>query len=145
MRRRHYLKLVPIAALPLAGCASDDPDDSDSGEANGDSDGGDSDSDGSDGGDSDSSDQDVKLLSHEWYEEDFSAGVKGTAKNVSGEELSYVQVEVAFYDSDGAKIEDGLDNTSDLPADTEWKFDAGYIGSDPETVDDYEIEVDTGF
>lgn len=149
MDRRHLLQTFGgmVAPIAVAGCSTDDePDDSDSG-------GVDDATDTEAGSTDEPADEDtetptesgsdavLELVSHEWYEEDYSAGVQGEVKNVSDETLDYVAVEVAFYDADGAKLEDGLDNTKDLKPDTVWKFDAMYPDTDTEAVDDYEITV----
>lgn len=115
-----------VGVAALAGCTDEDGPSS-SGEASG------------------SSGQDIEILSDEWYEEGYNAGVRGEIKNVSGDELSYVQIEANFYDDGGAKIGDGMDNTSDLPADTVYKFDVMYMDTDAENVADYELSVDVSF
>lgn len=86
----------------------------------------------------------VELLEHEWYEEGtFESGVRGLLRNVSGETLSYVEVEVLFLDEDGVHLESGLDNTTELVADRRWRFDVDYLGSDDVAVADYEIGTST--
>lgn len=85
----------------------------------------------------------LKLLSHEWYEEDYSAGVKGTAKNTTEDSLGYAEVAATFLDSDGAQLESGMDNTTELAGGREWKFDVMFLGDDPSAVEDYEISTST--
>ncbi|PSQ43805.1 hypothetical protein BRD17_05385 [Halobacteriales archaeon SW_7_68_16] len=154
MNRRRYLATVgtTASALALAGCLGDDGGDSGGGDADGNS--GDSDSGNSgDGGDnndgssgSGGNDQpDVELLNHEFYEEEFSAGVRGTAVNNTDSELSYVEAEAVFLDESGTQIGDGLDNVNDLAAGREWEFDCGFFGDDASRIAEYEIEVSSGF
>ncbi|OLZ39091.1 hypothetical protein A6E15_19195 [Natrinema saccharevitans] len=150
MYRRKLLATGGTAlALGLAGCASEtddgNGDDREEGSTNDTDDGGDGGDTGtSDGGDTDSSGGDpVELLDHEWYQNSqYDAGVSGSLENVSGEELSYVEVSVYFLDEDGAQVGEGIDNTSDLSAGRVWKFDATYLDGEPQTVTDYEIETD---
>lgn len=59
----------------------------------------------------------LAVLSHEWYEEEFSAGVTGKLRNTSGNALDYVQAKAVFLDADGVQLETGMDNTTDLAAD----------------------------
>lgn len=132
--RRQLLKSLGLATsgIVLAGCSSD-TDYEEGGNA------GDGNSDSSD------SNKQLEILSHEWYEEDYSAGVKGTAKNTSGETLGYVSVKAKFYDESDALIESSLDNVNDLEAGGEWKFDVMYPGTETDKVDSYEIGVGEGF
>lgn len=83
----------------------------------------------------------MELLDHEWYEQEYQSGVRGTAKNVSDETVSYVQVEVYYLDSEGTRIGEGLANASDLKAGRKWQFETIYMGD--EEVTDYEIEIGT--
>lgn len=151
MNRREFTKAAlgasTLGITALAGCTSDEPDDADTGDT------GDSDTATQDTGSAGTSNSQetqeqteeasggLKIKNHEWYEEDYSAGVRGTAVNNTGDELGYVGVEVIFLDADGAQLENGLDNTTDLPDGREWKFDAMFLGSDSSVVEDYEIEI----
>lgn len=83
----------------------------------------------------------VEILSHQWFEEEYSAGVKGTAKNVSDETLDYVEVSVVFLDDDGAQLDSNFTNTTDLAAGRKWKFEVQYFG-DANEVSNYEISAD---
>jgi len=144
LNRRRYLTTLGATAtsLALAGCSSDDSGDSSEGNANGNS----GDSGGGDSGNGGGSNQpDVEILNHEFYEEEFSAGVRGTAVNNTDSELGYVEATVTFLDSEGTQIGEGLDNVSELAAGREWEFDCMYTDQDPERIDTYEIEVSTGF
>lgn len=123
------------------GNVSDDSSDGDG--AGGGSDGG-NESSGNDGSDSGGS-SDLEILDHELYEDDFSAGVEGTVRNNSDEEMSYVEVQAVFLDEEGTQIGDSIDNVNDLAADREWEFDCMFLGDDPGRIDSYEIEASTGF
>lgn len=146
MQRRKYLAAIgaTVSGLTLAGCSEGDSGDSGSGNVNdngGDNSGGDSNS-----GNSGSNDQpDVELLDHEFYEEDFSSGVRGTAVNNTDSELSYVEANATFFDSEGTRIGDGVDNVTDLAGGREWAFDCLFLGEDASSIEEYEIEVTTGF
>ncbi|SEO63939.1 hypothetical protein SAMN05216388_101611 [Halorientalis persicus] len=152
MQRRKYIATIgaTVSGLALAGCSDSGSGDSGTGDANGNSgDSGSGDSDNSnegnsgDGGGNDQSD--VEILNHEFYEEEFSSGVRGTAVNNTDSELSYVEATATFLDADGTQIGEGLDNVSDLAAGREWEFDCMFTGQDASRIDDYEIEVTTGF
>lgn len=86
--------------------------------------------------------QDVKILEHEPFREQYSAGVRGIAQNMTDEELSYVGIKVYFLDSEGIQIEEGLDNTTDLAAGRKWRFEALMIQAEPSEVAKYEIEAE---
>jgi len=158
-RRRFLTTLGTTAsALALAGC-TEDGGDSGGGDANdnsGDSSNGNSDNSGGDSnsgnsndgnsGDGGGNDQpDVEILNHEFYEEEFSSGVRGTAVNNTGSEISYVEATATFLDSEGTQIGEGLDNVSDLAGGREWEFDCMFTGQDASRIDTYEVEVSTGF
>jgi hypothetical protein len=141
MNRRQYLTTTgaAVSALALTGCLSDDS--SDSGEGNTD----DSNDDNSNGGDSSNDNQpNVELLNHEFYSEQFSSGIRGTAVNNTDSELNYVEATAVFLDDDETQIADGLDNVTDLAAGREWEFDCVYLGTDPDRIARYEIEVSEG-
>lgn len=151
MKRRQFVKgglgIVSIATTTIAGCSgsSDDSEVTDSGNANG----GDSSS-GSTDSKSDKSDDSggksnkkLKLINHEFYEEEYSAGVKGEVKNISGKQLGYVGVQIKFLDGEGTRIGEGLANTTELPAGSKWAFDAPALVSEPDKIEDYKIEVGT--
>ncbi|MDL0144692.1 FxLYD domain-containing protein [Halobacterium salinarum] len=144
LNRRRYLATLgtTASALTLAGCSESDSEDSGGGNANdnsGDSSNGNSDNSG--GNDQ----SDVEILSHEFYEDEFSVGVRGTAKNNTDSELSYVQAEAVFLDESDTQIGEGLANVSDLAAGRKWEFDCMFLGDEPSRIDTYEIELSTGF
>ncbi|SFG06031.1 hypothetical protein SAMN04488063_1298 [Halopelagius inordinatus] len=147
MDRRKFIACVGAASVTgLAGCSgSSEPDDSSSGDAD------ESTPEPTEGSTSEPTTEPtptetatpepesaLKINEDEFYEEDFSAGVTGIVENTTDETISYVAVEVAFYDADDVKLEDGLDNTQDLKGGGKWKFDAMYPG-DASEVDHYEI------
>ena len=49
-------------------------------------------------------------------------GICGTIKNISGQNLSYAQVEINFYDQNGKLINSSLDNANNLKKDATWNF-----------------------
>lgn len=85
--------------------------------------------------------KDVKILSDKLEEGDMSSKVVGEVKNTSGKKQSYVGVEVKFKDSEGTRVGEGLDNTTDLPAGETWAFEAAYLGQ--ESIDSYTIKAST--
>lgn len=138
-----------VSALALAGCLEEGDSDSDSGDVNdngGNSNGGDSDNgDNGDSGNGGSDQPDIELLEHEFYQEDFTEGVRGTAVNNTDSELGYVEANAVFLDESGTQIADGIDNVTDLAAGREWEFECLFLGSDASRIDRYEIEVSSGF
>lgn len=143
MERRRFLAVAgaTVGSMALAGCGTDDgADDSSSGDTGGDGGNGDDSSSGTttDGGGGGGGK--LEILEDEYYEEDFSAGVRGTVKNNSDSEISYVGVQAEFLDAEGTRVGEGLDNTTDLAGGQEWAFDA-MATSDPEEIDSYNIEV----
>lgn len=96
MQRREYLRLLGVGgiALPLAGCTEEGTE-----EAEGTVDAEDSDENGSgsdsgsgDGGDSSGSG--LEIVEHQFYEDQFQAGVEGIVANNTGDALDYVEVKV---------------------------------------------------
>jgi len=62
----------------------------------------------------------------------YNLEITGTAKNVSGGNLSYAQLTFTVYDSDDNQIGTALANINNLAADTTWKFKAtGILHSAP--------------
>lgn len=144
MNRRTFVTASGVAlTLTIAGCAGDADDDEREDRSTDDDPNGSDDTETDDGNGTDGDDTPVELLEHDWYHDgQFDAGVQGRLENVSGEELSYVAVDVFFLDADDVQLEDGLDNTTDLAPDRVWEFDVPYLGDDPANVDNYEIETD---
>jgi hypothetical protein len=82
----------------------------------------------------DSGDTDVTLQSADvadaysldsvaFYSEEFSSGVRGEVTNTSNSAIPYTGIQVKFYDSEGTRLGEGLDNTSDLGAGETYAFD----------------------
>lgn len=124
--------------MTLAGCTGDEPSDSGSG---GTGTGTQKQQQGGSANTETSTKPKLELLEHEWYEEEFSAGVEGTVVNNSDSEVSYVGVQVKFVNDEGTRIGESLDNTTELGGGTKWAFDAMFTGTEPEKVSDYNIEV----
>jgi len=139
MDRRQFLIAGASATIALAGCieaqeGEREEGSTDAGGANGVESG-------SGNGEESGSEDPVEILEHEWYHEGaYDAGVSGRAENVSGEELSYVEISVFFLDEEDVQIGESLDNTSDLAAGRVWAFDAKFFDGDADQVADYEIK-----
>lgn len=69
--------------------------------------------------------------------------IRGTARNESGQDYSYVQVTWAVVDSSGAKIADALANTSGLAAGQRWRYEA-VAASAPEA-DSFDLDSVTAY
>jgi predicted RNA-binding Zn-ribbon protein involved in translation (DUF1610 family) len=69
--------------------------------------------------------------------------IRGTARNESDQDYSYVQVTWAVVDSSGAKIADALANTSGLAAGQRWRYEA-VAASAPEA-DSFDLESVTAY
>lgn len=138
-RRRYILtSSAVIGSLALSGCSGDDP--SDTAEGNPESNNG-----GSEGGNSGNEQSEVEILEHSFYEEQFTSGVIGTARNNTDNELNYVEVNAVFLDGEGTQIGEGLDNVSELAAGRTWEFDCMFLGENSGRIEQYEIEASTGF
>lgn len=145
MRRRNFMAVIgSTSTIAIAGCSSQESERQEgSTDDGGSSDDGSSETESGSADDGSEQEQLVELLDHELYNEgQFDIGVSGRLENVSGEELSYVEVSVYFLDSEGTQIEEGLDNTSDLAAGRVWEFDATYLGDEADRIDTYEIETE---
>lgn len=142
MKRRTFIQRSAVTAslVALAGCSGDSEEDSASGDS------GSNDDSGGDGGsgsndDDGGSDKKLEILEHEAYQEDYSSGVRGKVKNVSGEEQSYVAVEAKFFDENGERLGDGLDNVQDLGDGKTWQFECVFLDGDEFA--EYEIKAST--
>lgn len=127
MRRRELLGLS--GCLPLTGCLGPLPglgaaldDERDSA-----------------GRSSRSGGQYVSVESATSYVDRVSVGVEGVLRNVSDRTLGYVEARAYFYDSGDARLGQGLDNATDLPAGGRWEFDASTVDVDPDRVDRWEL------
>ena len=68
-------------------------------------------------------------------ENDYSGPfVEGVADNVSGEELSYVEVQIQAFNSDDTQIGEAMDNTSDLRAEKSWQFKCEFFDVDEDEI-----------
>jgi len=83
----------------------------------------------------------LELLEHEFYEDEFSGGVEGVVANNTGEELSYVEIGVVFYNDEEQRIDDSFTNTTDMSDGEEWVFDVMLISAEPDEVEEYSIAV----
>lgn len=129
--RRKMIALTGTAvSIGLAGCGAEESDEFEEG----------------DGGNGGGSSNDIELLNHEMVREEseFTTELKvqGEAENVSGDTLDYAEVEVKFL-ADGNVEESSLDNVNGLsPGDT-WAFEVMYLGTNEESITDYEIRAGT--
>jgi hypothetical protein len=84
----------------------------------------------------------ITILNHQLSENDYgNLIISGTAKNVAGRNLDYAEIDVKFYDQDGAVIGNSLDNINNLGDGETWKFEVYYMGLDNYNVKNYSIEV----
>ena len=144
-----------------AASGESDDEESTSGSEGDSDDGDDSGSDGGSGGSgsiTDSGETDIELQeaqvddafsldSAEFYNEDdgFSVGVRGEVTNTSDSAVDYMEVNALFYDSEGSRLGDGLDNLNDFQAGETYKYDALYLGSnDASEIASYSLEVKNG-
>ena len=58
----------------------------------------------------------------------YSVSITGVAKNNTGNDLSYAQVEFSLYDSAGNNLGTAIANVNNIEADGTWRFEATYIG-----------------
>ena len=57
-----------------------------------------------------------------------------------------MEINALFYDSEGSRLGDGLDNLNDFQAGETYRYDALYLGSnDASQIDSYSLEVTSGF
>jgi len=135
MNRRKLLLGSGVAlSTVLAGCSSDETsDESGNGDGNGSGNG---------NGDGGEQEQLVEVLEHEYTRGGTFPSVTGQIENVSGEEVSSVNVNIDFLDEEDVLIGEGLANTFDLPAGRVWEFEASYTGDESYRIDDYELEID---
>lgn len=64
--------------------------------------------------------------------------IRGTVRNESNQDYSYVQITWSVLDSSGVKIADALDNTSGLEAAQSWRYEA--LAASASGVDSYELQ-----
>lgn len=154
MQRRRLVKVIGMtgAVGAIAGCTGDEQGEEDSGtaEASENGDGEEEETEDEPEIDSDEAleDEDIEstregleLLEHEFYEDEFSGGVEGVVANNTGEELSYVEIGVVFYNDEEQRIDDSFTNTTDMSDGEEWVFDVMLISAEPDEVEEYSIAV----
>lgn len=81
----------------------------------------------------------LKILEHEYTEDDYSGYIEGIVENTTDETKSYVQVQARGYDADGNQLDSYIDNTTDLQGGGTWKFEVMVI--DHEEIEEYDIAV----
>lgn len=86
----------------------------------------------------------VTILSHEMTTEGTCIlKVIGRAENISSERLNYAEVDVRFKDAQGAVLEIGIENTTNLNPGDVWDFEVVYPSNNISDVASYEISVGT--
>lgn len=65
--------------------------------------------------------------------------ITGRAKNVSGVEMSIVQIQYGFYDGNNTRIGSGLDMVTELGAGEMWEYEIMYLGEEDSEVKNVEI------
>lgn len=65
----------------------------------------------------------------------------GTAQNIAGYNLDYAEIDVKFYDKDGAVLSTSLANINNLGPGEKWKFSAMYLGIDSYRVGNYTVSI----
>ncbi len=78
--------------------------------------------------------------------EDERAYVYGIVRNEGDRELSYLEIEATFFDSDGETLDSVIEHVEDVTSGEEWAFEVEYprFGEDAALVDDYDLEPSTG-
>ncbi|WP_126665272.1 FxLYD domain-containing protein [Haloterrigena salifodinae] len=136
-RRKAIVGIGGATTALLAGCSGSE-DNGDSASSNGDENG---DENGNEnGGDSGS----VEILEHEAVEAEYgdSVNIEGKIQNNTGEEQSYIEVSALFYDSEGTRVGDGMDNFNDVADGSTLSFEiVTTVGSSE--YDEYELETST--
>lgn len=90
------------------------------------------------------SNKDVKLLSQEFYTADYGGfGVRGKAKNVSGEKLMSVTINTYYFDAEGTRFAQGTHIANEVQAGVTYQYDSSALTMEgAENVDHYEIDVE---
>lgn len=69
----------------------------------------------------------VRDVAYNEPEDEYSGPtITGVADNVSGEELSYVEVQIQAFNENDEQIGDALDNTTDLREGKSWRFECEF-------------------
>lgn len=87
--------------------------------------------------------ENLEISDHSVYIGEVSYGVRGTVINNGNSEMDYVEVNIEYFDAEGTSIARGSDNTFNLAAGQEWKFEIREERSmsDAPEIDNYDIEV----
>ncbi|WP_330630259.1 FxLYD domain-containing protein [Halocatena halophila] len=83
----------------------------------------------------------LELLEHNFFTNDYSAGVRGTIVNNADTMIDYAEIKIHYRDADDELIGDGMANTTDLGAGEEWLFKTLFNGDDPAAVDSYDVKI----
>lgn len=81
----------------------------------------------------------VTLDSSEWYNEDFSTGIRGEL--TTEQDFDFLFINAKIYDSDDTRIGEGSDSSSDVPSGETVKFDCILAPDDPDAVASYDLEI----
>jgi hypothetical protein len=88
--------------------------------------------------------EEIELLEHELVIDDGQTWtdvyVEGLVANNADSVVSYVEVTVRVYDSDGNQLDRYIDNTTELAPNTNWAFQVS-IREDPDSFEEYDIAV----
>lgn len=74
--------------------------------------------------------------------DDYTVRLQGVVANASDTTLRYVEVRGYFYDSDGVRLGDSLDNTMDLAPGERWEYDIPFLGDDDSRVSKWRVVAD---
>jgi len=82
-----------------------------------------------------------------FYEEEFSSGVRGELTNTTDDAISYTEVTAKFYNDEGTRLGDSLDNVSDLGGEETYAFEVLSLltGEKADAVASYTLTVSEGF
>ena len=81
----------------------------------------------------------VTLDSSEWYNEDFSTGIRGEL--TTEQDFDFLFINAKIYDSDDTRIGEGSDSSQDVPSGETVKFDCILAPDDPDAVASYDLEI----
>lgn len=87
----------------------------------------------------------LTILHWEAKKDDWNVWAEGEARNTSGHKLSYCEIWAYFYDANGARISEWLDNVLNLRTDETWAFKIYCMEcfGEPEKVDHVSVKVGT--
>jgi hypothetical protein len=84
----------------------------------------------------------LEFVSHEWYRDGNTIGVKGLVQNTANFEIDFVRVQAVFLTENDVQLESNRDSTSDLAGGRSWQFKIPYPARNTERVGGYEIEIE---